>query len=93
MTSKVPSAWSVYAVVDGLGQCGCESFMKTLKYEEVYRQEYRDAHPTHRRRVIALTPELTSWFSGLSMAGFEVTLYGRIWVGPPRNERDPKPKP
>ena len=21
----------------------CESFMKTLKYEEVYRQEYRDA--------------------------------------------------
>ena len=21
---------------------GCESFMKTLKYEEVYRQEYRD---------------------------------------------------
>src|ERR1700674_1882050 len=33
-----------------------------------------------RRRVIALTPELTSWFSGLSLAGFEVTLYGRFWV-------------
>ena len=31
---------------------------------------------------MALTPELTSWFSGLSLAGFEVTLYGRIWVTP-----------
>ena len=29
-----------------------------------------------------LTPELTSWFSGLSLAGFEVTLYGRFWVTP-----------
>src|ERR1035438_4805800 len=37
-------------------------------------------------QVIALTPELTSWFSGLSVAGFEVTLYGRIWVTP---EADP----
>ena len=29
-----------------------------------------------------LTSELTYWFSGLSLAGFEVTLYGRIWVTP-----------
>ena len=32
--------------MDGRGRCldnaGCESWMKTLKYEEVYRQEYRD---------------------------------------------------
>jgi transposase InsO family protein len=30
----------------------CESFMKTLKQEEVYRNEYRDfheAHAQHRR--------------------------------------------
>jgi transposase InsO family protein len=26
----------------------CESFMKTLKYEEVYRQEYRDLAEAHR---------------------------------------------
>lgn len=26
----------------------CESFMKTLKYEEVYRQEYRDVHEAKR---------------------------------------------
>lgn len=26
----------------------CESFMKTLKYEEVYRQEYRDLHEAKR---------------------------------------------
>jgi transposase InsO family protein len=26
---------------------GCESFMKTLKYEEVYRQEYRDLGDAH----------------------------------------------
>jgi putative transposase len=26
----------------GLANAACESFMKTLKYEEVYRQEYRD---------------------------------------------------
>jgi putative transposase len=26
----------------------CESFMKTLKYEEVYRNEYRDFHEAHR---------------------------------------------
>ena len=25
-----------------MGKCGCESLMKTLKYEEVFRQEYRD---------------------------------------------------
>jgi putative transposase len=25
----------------------CESFMKTLKYEEVYRNEYRDFHDAH----------------------------------------------
>jgi len=25
----------------------CESFMKTLKYEEVYRMEYRDFHDVH----------------------------------------------
>ena len=25
----------------------CESFMKTLKYEEVYRQEYRDLAEAH----------------------------------------------
>ncbi len=25
----------------------CESFMKTLKYEEVYRNEYRDFHEAH----------------------------------------------
>ena len=25
-----------------LANATCESFMKTLKYEEVYRQEYRD---------------------------------------------------
>jgi putative transposase len=25
----------------------CESFMKTLKYEEVYRNEYRDMHEAH----------------------------------------------
>jgi hypothetical protein len=31
---------------------------------------------------IALTSELTSWFSGLSLAGFEATLYGRFWVTP-----------
>jgi hypothetical protein len=42
----------------------------------------RSRRCSHRRRVIALAPELTSWFSGLSMAGFEVTLYGRIWVTP-----------
>lgn len=28
----------------------CESFMKTLKYEEVYRQEYRDL-PEARRSI------------------------------------------
>jgi putative transposase len=27
----------------------CESFMKTLKYEEVYRNEYRDFHEAHAR--------------------------------------------
>jgi transposase InsO family protein len=27
---------------------GCESFMKTLKYEEVYRQEYRDLYEAKR---------------------------------------------
>ena len=29
----------------------CESFMKTLKHEEVYRNEYRDVHdaPLHQR--------------------------------------------
>ena len=27
----------------------CESFMKTLKYEEVYRNEYRDFHDAHAR--------------------------------------------
>lgn len=26
----------------------CESFMKTLKYEEVYRNEYRDFHDAHQ---------------------------------------------
>ena len=26
----------------------CESFIKTLKYEEVYRQEYRDRAETRR---------------------------------------------
>jgi len=26
----------------GLANAACESFMKTLKYEEVYRNEYRD---------------------------------------------------
>lgn len=26
----------------------CESFMKTLKYEEVFRSEYRDLHEAHR---------------------------------------------
>jgi transposase InsO family protein len=30
---------------------GCESFIKTLKYEEVYRQEYRDL--TEAKRMIA----------------------------------------
>ena len=25
----------------------CESFMKTLKYEEVFRSEYRDLHEAH----------------------------------------------
>jgi putative transposase len=25
----------------------CESFMKTLKYEEVYRNEYRDFHDAY----------------------------------------------
>lgn len=30
---------------------GCESFIKTLKYEEVYRQEYRDL--TEAKRLIA----------------------------------------
>ena len=25
----------------------CESFMKTLKHEEVYRNEYRDFHDAH----------------------------------------------
>ena len=39
-------------------------------------------------RVSALGSELTSWFSGLSMAGFEVTLYGRIWVTPEAPEED-----
>src|SRR5450759_5942119 len=42
----------------------------------------RSRRCSHRRRVIALTSELTSWFSGLSLAGFEVTLYGRFWVTP-----------
>ena len=50
----------------------------------------RSRRCSHRRRVIALTPELTSWFSGLSMAGFEVTLYGRIWVTPEENEGSEK---
>ena len=27
----------------------CESFMKTLKYEEVYRNEYRDFHEARAR--------------------------------------------
>jgi transposase InsO family protein len=26
----------------------CESFMKTLKYEEVFRSEYRDLQEAHR---------------------------------------------
>src|SRR5450759_3675897 len=42
----------------------------------------RSRRCSHRRRVLALTSELTSWFSGLSLAGFEVTLYGRFWVTP-----------
>src|SRR5271165_7025702 len=41
---------------------------------------------SRRRRVLALTPELTSWFSGVSLAGFEVTLYGRFWVNPRGSE-------
>jgi putative transposase len=31
-----------------LANAACESFMKTLKYEEVYRQEYRDLAEARR---------------------------------------------
>ena len=30
-----------------LANAACESFMKTLKYEEVYRNEYRDMAEVH----------------------------------------------
>ena len=52
---------------------GCESWMKTLKYEEVYRQEYRDLAEAraslgalHRQ---GLQPEATALGAGLPAAG------------------------
>ena len=40
----------------------------------------RSRRCSHRRRVIALTSELNVGASGFSMAGFEVTPYGRFWA-------------
>ena len=50
----------------------CESFMKTLKYEEVYRNEYRDFHdaPIQHRRIpgTCLQSETTALGSRISSA-------------------------
>ena len=35
-------------------KAACESFRKTLKYEEVYRNEYRDPPPIHQPVTILL---------------------------------------
>ena len=50
----------------------CESFMKTLKYEEVYRNEYRDFHDARARSASSwkrLQSETPALGSGLCSAG------------------------
>jgi hypothetical protein len=49
----------------------CESFMKTLKYEEVYRQEYRDLAEARFDRAFpgtSVQPETVALGTGLSTA-------------------------
>jgi hypothetical protein len=39
--------WDQVAGLRAAGNATCESFLKTLKYEEVYRSEYRDLDEAH----------------------------------------------
>ena len=41
-----------------------------------------NTHVTHIDRGYALVSEFNVLDDGLSLAGFEVTLYGRFWVTP-----------
>ena len=44
LAEAAPSTISMSRKGNPYDNAACESFMKTLKYEEVYRNEYRDFH-------------------------------------------------